>query len=450
MPRSCCSRGLRLFAALALALGCSDAVAPRHVVLVTIDTLRADHVAPYGDILATPAFARLAEEGVVVERAVTSIPTTGPALASLLTGSYPWHHGVLNNAVALDEDTPTLPRLLREHGVETAGFVSTYVLHPRFGFDQGFDHYAFIATEPMKWSGKNHQRFFARGEKTVEAAFEWLDARDAPNGERLFLWIHLFDPHAPHDPPEAFRLAPDAPISLEGLAVPRLRSGKGKEMLEGVIRSYRGEVQYVDAQLAALLDGFDARALGDDTLFIVTADHGEAFGENRFYGHSDALYEPIVQIPLVFRGPGIPAGRRLNGTAQLEDLFATILHTLDVPAPEGIDGVDLSGWISGERDASPRTASLGRQRRRNDTPERYYYETGGRKWIGHLDQPGAAFDLTSDPREIQSSAAPAPARLLAALAGAEPGAPVPDPEALEPEARDALEALGYLDAPVEE
>ena len=144
--------GLIVLAAL-MPLAASGDDAPKRVVLVTIDTLRADHVAPYGNLLETPAFARLAREGVAVDRAVTSVPTTGPALASLLTGVYPWNHGVLSNAVSLDEGTRTLPRLLGEHGVETAAFVATYVLHPRFGFDQGFDHYAFVATTPFRWNG---------------------------------------------------------------------------------------------------------------------------------------------------------------------------------------------------------------------------------------------------------------------------------------------------------
>lgn len=441
-PASLCL-GLIAVAAALMPLAASGAAAPKRVVLVTIDTLRADHVAPYGNLLATPAFARMAREGVVVERAVTSLPTTGPALASLLTGVYPWHHGVLTNAVTLEEGTRTLPRLLGEHGVETAAFVATYVLHPRFGFDQGFDHYALVATTPLRWNGEDHERFYARGEKAVESAFEWFDAWHEKSGsERLFLWVHLFDPHAPFEPPEAFRLSPDAPVSLAGLAAPR----GAAEALRQLIRSYRGEVQYADAQLGALLDGFDARALLADTLFIVTSDHGEGFGEHRYYGHGDALYEQIVQIPLMFRGPGIPAGRRLRGTAQLEDLFATILHVLDVPIPDGIDGVDLLGWVTGRSDVPPRSATMGRQRRVRGRSDRYFYETGGRKWIGELDQPGALFDLTTDPQELEASASPVPPSLLQSLTGAVAGAPAPDPEALDPEVRKALEVLGYLDA----
>lgn len=163
------------------------------LVLVTVDTLRADHVGPYGGAVPTPAFETLAREGVLVDKAYTPTPTTSPAHASLLTGLHPWRHRVLENAVPLAPGFTTLAEILRGEGFDTAAFVSSYVLHARFGLDRGFDHYEFEPTESYAWRGEMTPGFWARGGATTERALRWLNRRDAPGAGRFFKWIGEVD-----------------------------------------------------------------------------------------------------------------------------------------------------------------------------------------------------------------------------------------------------------------
>ena len=159
----------------------------------------------------------MAAEGALVERAFTPIPSTGPAHASLMTGLYPWRHGTLRNAVPLDARIPLLAEAAKARGLATAAFVSSYVLDRRFGFHQGFDTYVFEPTERYFWRGQMREAFFSRGEVTAGAAMRWITQHaDGP----FFVWVHLFDPHTPYDPPPGFAVAPDDPVDRTGKIVP--------------------------------------------------------------------------------------------------------------------------------------------------------------------------------------------------------------------------------------
>lgn len=435
------ARALACVGAL-LSLTCGgSAVEPRPIqgaVLVTVDTLRADHLAPYGGPDPTPTFEALAAEGVLVEAAYSPTPSTGPAHASLFTGLHPWHHGVLENAVSLPAELVPLALQLRRAGLRTAAFVSSFILDRRFGFDRGFETYWFEPTETFVWRGQRRRRFFARASATTDAALAWLDER---RDEPFFLWIHYFDPHDPYDPPQAFALPPGAPVDLDGR---RLRSGREEgARLPELIRAYRGEVRYTDAELGRLVDSLRADGRLERIALVVTSDHGEAFGEHGHLGHGSTLYEELVRVPLLLRGPGLPAGRRLPGPVQLEDLTPTLLAWLDLPVPADLDGVSLLGWLSGEAPL-PRSVVLGRRRFYRGRPDLFFARSGETKWIG---EPGGSFeryDLSLDPREraaLRESEAPGVLREPMRASGRRGAGALQ----LDPEVRDALEALGYAE-----
>jgi len=425
-------------------------------VLITIDTLRADHVGVYGGPVATPALDRLAAEGAVVEHAYTPVPSTGPAHASLLTGRYPWNHRTLKNAVPMDPTLATLADWLQLRGIATAAVVSSYILHPRFGFHQGFDSYRFEPTEEYVWRGKQRGRFWTRGEHTTRAANAWLTEH---GGEPFFLWLHYFDPHTPYMPPPGFAVDPKDPIDLDGKRV--RGTGKTKDQLRQAIRAYRGEVAYTDFQVGLVIERLRLLDLLDRTAVIVTADHGEGLGDHGALEHGVNVFDELVRVPLLVRAPGIPAGRRLDGVVQLEDLAPTILALYGAESPEGIDGVDLLPWLRGKVDASPRDSVFGRRRPYAKEPDRFFERRGDRKWIGNPEKRGALFDLDADPREREPKPGSGPSEALREAiqeqgaatnppagdsSNDSPGVGTRDREVgPDPEVRRALEALGYLE-----
>lgn len=452
LPVSDRRRGrLRLLLGIGLALAAGGCGAPpgdtarsgpaRNLVLVTVDTLRADVLGTYGGPVPTPAFDALAAGGVLVRQAFTPTPTTGPAHASLLTGHHPWVHGVLDNAVPLGGDLPTLAELARHHGLAAAAFVSSYVLHPRFGLDRGFDVYELVATEDALWRGERREAFYARGETTTARALAWLTAHRARSGTPFLLWIHWFDPHLPYTPPPELALPPTHPVDLAGKTVPP--GLRGPQDLKQKIRDYRGEVRYVDAQLARLVEGLRGLGLLEETALVVTSDHGEGLGDHGILGHGEHLFEEQIRVPLLLRAPGLPAGAVREGGVQLEDLLPTALALLGRAPPADLDGRDLVPWLRGDVSAPPRAAVLGRRKTYAERPDLFFERGPGWKWIGPLDAPGQRFDLAADPHERGGAAASGPPAALAARARATRaagGAPV-----LDDESRRALEALGYLE-----
>ena len=413
------------------------------LVLITIDTLRADHVGVYGGPVATPYLDRLASQGVLVESAYTPTPSTGPAHVSLLTGLHLWRHRTLQNAVPLDPRLPTLADLLGQGGLETGAFVSSYILHRRFGFHQGFATYVFEPSEEYTWRGKLRPRFWTRGEETARAANRWLTKHAE---QPFFLWVHFFDPHWPYRPPVGFRVPPKDPVKLKGKKLPRDQSVRGIRHLKDLIRSYRGEIAYVDAQVGKLLERLRLLGAEKRTAVILTSDHGEGLGDHGIMEHGHNVFEELVRVPLIVRAPGVPAGRRVSGPAQLEDLTPTILAILGVAPPSTLDGVDLLPWLRGEVDISPRTAIVGGRAANKGKNRVFYIREGSKKWIGPRDGPGLIYDLDGDPGESNpGESAAMPSRLaeifrLTEANGEGTATTPPDPETLR-----ALQALGYAD-----
>ena len=287
--------------------------AARNLVLITIDTLRADRVGAYGYAAArTPTMDRLALEGVRFSRAFATAPITLTSHASLMTGRYPAGHGARHNGMRLDLKTPTLAGALTHAGFSTGAFVAAFPLDRRFGLIKGFQTYG----DRMPRVGDGRPANERPGRAVVDEALAWLDRH---RGQRFFLWVHLFEPHAPYG---------DA-------------AARGRRPAEA---RYDDEVAEADAQAGRIV-----AALGPDraaTLIVVAADHGEAFGEHGEIGHSIFVYDTTLRIPLLLSGPDVPQRRTVDGSVSLIDVAPTVLRLLGVP-PLDADGIDLGPAING-------------------------------------------------------------------------------------------------------
>lgn len=308
-----------LLAWLALAAGCAAPGGPltpaaargRNVLLVTIDTLRRDRLGAYGHGGGlTPNLDRLAAEGVRFTAATSHVPLTLPAHASILSGRVPPHHGLrLNGAARLGDDVPTLATVLHEHGYRTGAFVGAFVLDHRYGLARGFDVYD--DRYPQASIGRAFGFAERAGGGVVEAASAWIDGQPT---SPWFAWVHLFDPHAPYEAP------------------PEYARGRAP---------YDGEVAYADAVTGRLLDGLRASGRLDDTLVVVTADHGESLGAHGESTHGLFAYDETLAVPLLLRGPGVGRGT-IAAPVGHDDILPTVLDLAGVPLPAGLDGMAAS------------------------------------------------------------------------------------------------------------
>jgi len=402
-----------------------------------MDTTRADALGCYGGTRGvSPHLDALARESLVFERARTVAPITLPAHASLLTGLYPLRHAVRDNGLRpLPPEARTLAELARERGYQTGAVVASPVLDPLFGLDQGFDAYvaAGIRAESTVYGS-------VPARTVVDRALDWLRKRDP--ARPFFLWVHLYDPHAPYDPP------------------PEHRAGRtGNEL-------YYGEIAAMDAEIGRLLASLRSEGALDSAAVVVTADHGEALGEHGEETHGVYCFETTLRVPLILRMPdGTRAGEREAGPVSLVDLFPTLATAMGVPA-EGLGDIDgtslwrrpppaarglyfescmgyldfgwslLTGWVRDERklleSPAPRAFDLGL-----DPGEEHDLLAAGA-----LDpEPfrGALADLAARPRLPSAPAAGLDADLaaqLAALGYVGDAAPAPEvPEPLAPSDR---------------
>ncbi|MBI1850375.1 MAG: sulfatase [Planctomycetes bacterium] len=379
----CRLRSLRYRATAAVALsavigGCGRRVAETpNVILVTVDTLRRDHLDLYGYARSTaPNVTALAREGVTFDDAVTPLPKTAPALASLMTGLYPSTHNVqVNFGSRLDEKFTTLAEILSQRGFDTAAFVSNVVLaragESPAGLDRGFRVYDDVLTtaESPARAGILERRAAA----TTDAALAWVSVRSGQTSagapaRPLFLWVHYIDPHGLYDPPEPQRsrfkspaprwttdsdIDTDAPGHVGFVNPANVLDGDpnraaGHDVALHIDR-YDGEVAYADTEIGRLLRELERIGIAEGALIVFAADHGESFGEHHvFFDHGFDVYDENVRIPLVMRFSGkLPRGRRVAGSAQLGDVMPTVLELLDVPIPAAIEGTSLAPTARG-------------------------------------------------------------------------------------------------------
>ena len=351
-------RDLLLALGLALLGGCGS---PRDVLLVTVDTLRADHLGAHGsDLGLTPRLDALAVRSVVFERAYAPSSYTLPSMVSLLTGRHSEEAGVDYNTHRLG-DVPSLAEHLAARGWRTGAVVSNYVLGPRSGMQRGFEHYDATLEERERVRG-----FYERTARpTTDAALAMLDLLLGEPRRPVFLWVHYQDPHGPYTPPPGFREAQlDAarsaadgtrklPVSQKngfGGIPPYQLLRRGAREVAFYRAGYRGEIAHVDEEIGRFLDGATERGVFEDAIVIFAADHGEALGEaDLWFAHGELLIEPLVHVPLWFRLPGHAPGRRAD-VASLLDVVPSLAGALGLPPPAEQRGRDLfTGGAEAER-----------------------------------------------------------------------------------------------------
>jgi arylsulfatase A-like enzyme/Tfp pilus assembly protein PilF len=389
-----------------------------NVLLVTIDTLRADALGCYGNArAATPWIDRLAGRGVRFEQAQAHNVVTLPSHANILSGRLPLAHGVRDNAgFRLPAEVDTLATILSRHGYRTGAFVSAFTLDSRFGLDRGFDVYddAFASgAAPAAFELPERP-----GAQTVAAAQTWILGGDA---RPFFAWVHVYDPHAPYAPPPPFA----ARFAGE---------------------SYLGEVAAADAALEPLLRPLLEQGAQGRTLVVLTADHGEALGEHGERTHGIFAYEATLRVPLILFGPRILSPSVVEGRVQHVDLLPTVLEAVALPVPEDLPGRTLLPLAAGApaREGALYFEALSGQTTRGWAPL-FGLVRGGWKYVD-LPIP-ELYDLPRDPREERNLAAAQPAELdrmraaLAALRAEDRGSRT---AAESQETRERLRALGYL------
>lgn len=292
------------------------ATAHPNVVLITLDTTRADRMGFLGsDRGLTPNLDNLSRHATVFSHAYAQVPLTTPSHAAILTGTYPQFSHIDYMGDRLGKDLPYLPDILRRNGYRTAAFVGALVLEPKKlapGFERGFDVY----DAGFHRRGSSEDRYRSterRGEEVVKRALAWLNRR--PAGP-FFLWVHLYDPHDPYSPPEPYRT--------------RYKS-----------QPYDGEIAYTDSVVGKLIAGLRAKKLLDSALVAIMADHGEAFGEHGEEHHGIFLYDETIHVPLLMKTPGQQSGKNVETPVGLVDVAPTILRAIHLPIPAAVQGRSL-------------------------------------------------------------------------------------------------------------
>ena len=357
------------------------AASDHNVLLITLDTTRADRLGCYGYGQArTPHIDDLAREGVRFARAYCPAPLTLPAHSSILTGLHPATHGVRNNGHDLAPKWRTLAEILKDRGFATAAFVSSFSVDSRFGIGRGFDVYddTFQPQAPLK--GANAER---RAEETFAKFSGWLDG----NGEtRFFAWVHYYDPHLPYDPPSPYR-----------------------EGSPG--RPYDGEIAYMDRYVGAVLEALEAKGLLEKTLVVVAGDHGEGLGDKVERGHGIFLYEETVRVPLILHNARVfPKPLVVEAAVRLVDVAPTILETIGLESEaRNMEGLSLVPWIEKlDRPGLPSLVETFYPRENFGWSELVGIVVGPWKYV-QAPRP-ELYDLEKDPGETINLAASSPAK----------------------------------------
>jgi arylsulfatase A-like enzyme/Tfp pilus assembly protein PilF len=404
-----------------IAIRCSPR--PQHnLILVTLDTTRADHLGCYGHSTAlTPTLDALAASGVRFDRAYATVTMTLPSHASLLTGLYPPEHGLhVNGRGRLARTIPTLATVLNQAGYDTGAFVAAYVLHSKYGLNQGFQTYDDDLAGGDRFGDESHVMRHAR--QMIDVALSWLEGHKT---RPFFCWVHLFDPHAPFEGHEEtfgdrFRETP-----------------------------YDGDIAFADQELKRLIDFLDENGLRDNTTIVVAGDHGEGFGEHGEREHGFLLYNSTLRVPLIISSPECKAaGHVESAPVSLIDVFPTLLDLLNVPARSRTSGTSLLPSLQREAlpirpcysEADAAFVSFGWAPLQSITTDRWKYVRTTREEL---------YDLSSDPHELNNlagSRSDVLAEMQSTLAQVR-GKMVEVPELsvqLSDAERRTLEGLGYL------
>ncbi|HJR61099.1 MAG TPA: sulfatase-like hydrolase/transferase [Vicinamibacterales bacterium] len=390
---------------------------PENVLLITLDTVRADRLGAYGHPAArTPNLDALARNGVRFDDATTVGPITGPAHAAILTGLQPARFGVRDNAITpLPAEASTLAEMLSPRGFATGGFIGAFILDRPYGFAQGFETFDSGFTRVDSGREANAER---PGNAVVDDAIKWLAG--IPADRPFFGWVHLYDAHAGYLPPPPF-----AP-------------------------TYDGELAFVDQQVGRLVEALRARGAIDRTLIVAVGDHGESLGQHGEAEHGAFVYDAVLRVPFIAAGPGIKAAHAVTEQVRVVDLAPTILEALDLPIPDKLDGESLLSLLrGGKRERIPPSYA------ESYYPKLHYGWSELRAiradgWKA-IDAPTPElYNLREDPRELNNryaSRRPLADKLIAEATriereltgGAVAAAKQPDRETLE-----RLRSLGYV------
>jgi arylsulfatase A-like enzyme len=424
----------------------TDTIFP-NVVVVTIDTLRTDHMSVYGyDRPTTPNLDGLIDSGIRFDRARTIEPLTGPALVSMLTSLHPHQHGASRNGLRMRSGMASLPKALQARGYRTAAFVGNWTLRDKLcGLAEHFESYNEVLTRGRWWGFVRRE---ADANDITDGAIEWLGPhRQHESAAPFFLWVHYVEPHSP------YRLHKDfvepLGINTTGNVSPRDR--------------YDTEIAFVDAAVGRLLESLDRLELTEETLIVFASDHGESLGEHGYWGHGRHLYEPTLSIPMSVTWKGHLRARAIDAPALITDIAPTILGLLGGDQPSTFGGFDWAGVLNG--DAAPVDRLTHHQAHRGAVMSKHDSELKRRsgllevgiiqnekKEIFRVTKNRREFyDLAVDPRELNDLIRkndPPTEGLLTWMRTVYDGLTAVEdapPEPLDEESIEALRSLGYVD-----
>jgi len=443
-----CSQPVRLFAALVLlgfgllvGGGCSDEPRPdakrfgaagatgdvKNIVLISIDTCRADHLSAYGyDRPTSPNIDAVASDGVLFTRAQSTNPITLPAHSSMMTGVMPPVHGVRDNYdYKLGDSQLTLAEVLQEQGYQTAAFIGAFPLAGKFGLNQGFDVYDDqLAPRGQRKGPETLER---SADKVNEAAFSWLEKH---HQDPFFLFVHYFDPHAPYRP-----------------------AGEFAERYSN--NPYAGEIAYTDDRLGLLMEKLEALGVYDSALIIITSDHGESLGEHGEDTHSYFTYQSTIHVPLVIKAPGNRRGTQVADPVSVIDIAPTVLTSVGIEVPGRVQGLSLLPYLAGAQPADTNRpiyseslvpTMLGCSPLRGLVHDRWQYI-----WSSNSE----LYDLNADPQQLDNVIDDYPqeandlhAQLVEVLSTSSQAGD--NTQTLDDDARAALQSLSYLGGSIDE
>ncbi len=376
-----------------------------NLVLVSVDSLRADRIGAYGaDRDTSPAIDELAAAGGLFETVMAPTSWTLPSHVTLLAGLSVPVHGVVSPRDRIDENRILLAAHLGGHGYRTAGFVSAPFLHHAYGFARGFDRYVnFGVAAEMTDAPTNLQNLVSHQDETaqqvIDAAIKWLAESAADDDTPFFLFVHLWDPHYDYIPPAPYATLfdPDYEGSLDvrnyelNRAINASISDRDLQHLRAL---YDGEIRWTDSQFGRLLNAIKERA--GQTIVSLTADHGEEFFEHGEKGHGKTLFEEVVRVPWIVHFPArVPAGTRIGGVASLEDVAPTLLDLMGAAPLREATGRSLAEYLTGASSGSPDTAVL--------LNHKSWTALRGPHWkllVATRGPEAMMFDLKKDPREL--------------------------------------------------
>jgi arylsulfatase A-like enzyme len=447
-----------------LLVACSPASRPPNVLVVVLDTFRADRLAAYGGTRGlTPFLDELATRSAVFERSYSASSWTCPSVAAFLTSRYPLQHGVHDYDSVLGESELTLAEALRPLGYETVGFSANPLLDGKRGYGQGFDRWNTLGARGQAK---------VRGDTLRRETLVWLDARPKNEGLRpVLLYVHFMDTHSSYDPPALLRrvFAPGVAAGEvaalnsrlhDRAAIDRFSTFTAQEV--ALLRAlYDAESMALDSEVRRLFKELEKRGFLENAFVVVTSDHGEEFREHGVMMHGHTLYEPAVRVPLLLSGPGIEPGRHSAAPVSALDVAPTLLALLGAPEAPTFEGRSLLSRLGG---TPPATADDGAEEvllelPQRDRPTEFQLHhlgllSGSHKLLVDPEGAAVAFDLVIDPEEREPELVrddPLAARLHAqreqlATRGAAPAARVP----IDAKMREQLRALGYAAEPSHE